>query len=1293
MAAPTVFDSNTGFNSGSVTTVVVTLPANASGDVIYISMVSDAPSQVFTAPAGYSTLYSNVATSGGTSTAAVFYKASGGSEPSTVNVTVATSERQAWVAFTVRNDGGVNAQGTNATGSSGTATIPAVTTTLNDCLLIGIVAVDGSGQVISGWSAYSLVQNASPAASGGAIAVFSTTLATAGTQAAEATIALDAPEQWLGLSFAILPQNTSPSISINNTVTITETVAVSPVSFLSVTDAITVTDDLALLLVSLVNINNTVTVTEQVSLVVSAPGASASDTVTVTEQVALLVSVAAGPVTDTVTVTESVTVRIASLISVSDAVTVTESVAALSASNINVTDTATVTDTPILSFGSNISVTDSASVVDAVTINIPIPGTVNVSDSAAVFESVALVIGTNISVTDAITVTDTPVVSIVSVTGAAVNVTDAVTITEALQVAIGDHRVSVTDTVTVTDTPILQISNTQDIQATDTVTLTENISVVIPILILAQENVVLTEQVFVSVPPVISAPFIVDAVQGASNTNQFNTVMGPVPNNIAGDVIYIAISSDAADQIFSPPSGFSVLYDNVAIPTGTHTATFSLFYKQSAGSEPAFYTVAGSIAERQAWITFSVRNDGGIDAQGTNLTGSGITATIPAVTTVSDHCLLIGVIATDAATIPHTGGSTYVEQVEVTASSASTTSLWFSSLAELAGAKPSDAITLDSSEQWLGVSFAIRPAVSPALSVFDLVTLTEQVALLIASGGVSVTEAVSVIEAISLLIVIPGSPQVTDQVTTIEAVTVSVTLQGAQVTDTVTVTESVSVVIASSGTLSISVTDNITVTTQVGLAPSVLITPPDLIDVLVGVSNSNTLATLVDAPSNVSGDVIYIAISSDAANQVFTPPNGFNTLYSNLAIFPGDNAATFAMFYKTSGGVEPGTYTVLGTVAERQAWVAFSVRGDNGINSVGNNAFGLSTLAALPDLRTYVDNCLLVGIVATDGNTTPHTGGVYFLQQGAASGPSASTTSVWFATQSVAGDFASEGITITGAQQWLTLAFAIQPEGVTGVHVSNTITVTEQVTVIIISPGTVHVTETVSVTEQVTVQIVSKNVSVTETITVTEEVSVRVIVPGSPQANDTVTVTETVRVRIIGMSIQLASYAANGCPVAFENGENGQILAMFNGDPTWTGPNHVAIADAGGYFVSDNVEDALQELASALANLTTPESATCGEIQACVALGMDLESGLIYDDETNQFSFSADNLPYSVGTLSPGTQFVVNNDGTHPKGAVASGAQVIAMLSALIATKAPGSVPVKVLGKDGAGVLGWYPYP
>lgn len=176
-----------------------------------------------------------------------------------------------------------------------------------------------------------------------------------------------------------------------------------------------------------------------------------------------------------------------------------------------------------------------------------------------------------------------------------------------------------------------------------------------------------------------------------------------VPPHSPGDVIYIAIVQDGVATLSQ--ASFTKLYDNVSV---VGDATFCLFYKTAGDSEPATYTISTTVSERAAWIVWAVSNDGGINAQATNATGTGTTATAGSVTTTEDDCLGIAIFATDQVSTPMSAmaNNTNLDQSSVT--SGGSVGVYYRALTT-AGANGGGSITLNVSEQWLAVRFAIAP--------------------------------------------------------------------------------------------------------------------------------------------------------------------------------------------------------------------------------------------------------------------------------------------------------------------------------------------------------------------------------------------------------------------------------------------------------------------------------------------------------------------------------------------------------------------------------------------------------
>lgn len=135
--------------------------------------------------------------------------------------------------------------------------------------------------------------------------------------------------------------------------------------------------------------------------------------------------------------------------------------------------------------------------------------------------------------------------------------------------------------------------------------------------------------------------------------------------------------------------------------------------------------------------------------------------------------------------------------------------------------------------------------------------------------------------------------------------------------------------------------------------------------------------------------------------------------------------------------------------------------------------------------------------------------------------------------------------------------------------------------------------------------------------------------------------------------MSLANYANNCCPTEFANGSDGQLMVMSGGNPVWGKPSDVAITDAGGYFTTDNVEAALQQLASV--------SGTCEAVQDCIGTAIGpakSNTGLTYDDANGIIKFDAAELPSQSGST---TGVVVTTSG-QPAGTTLTLSQLVSSL-------------------------------
>lgn len=143
MSYPTINTGHTTQNSGSsVTNHVVNTPSHSEGDVIYIFAGIDHAINM-TQPAGFSIAFEDIYIYSNAVTASLWYKTAGASEPSTYTWTSASAERSVSIAWSISNDGGIDVASNPHTGSSSTASCADVTPTVNNTLVLRLVATDG----------------------------------------------------------------------------------------------------------------------------------------------------------------------------------------------------------------------------------------------------------------------------------------------------------------------------------------------------------------------------------------------------------------------------------------------------------------------------------------------------------------------------------------------------------------------------------------------------------------------------------------------------------------------------------------------------------------------------------------------------------------------------------------------------------------------------------------------------------------------------------------------------------------------------------------------------------------------------------------------------------------------------------------------------------------------------------------------------------------------------------------------------------------------------------------------
>jgi hypothetical protein len=123
---------------------------------------------------------------------------------------------------------------------------------------------------------------------------------------------------------------------------------------------------------------------------------------------------------------------------------------------------------------------------------------------------------------------------------------------------------------------------------------------------------------------------------------------------------------------------------------------------------------------------------------------------------------------------------------------------------------------------------------------------------------------------------------------------------------------------------------------------------------------------VINTPSHSPGDVIYIAFAVDQV-QTITWPAGFTGGQDDFV-----TTATWGMAYKVAGASEPSTYTVSVGIAERAVAIAWSTSNDGGVDANSTPNEGNGATATCNAATTTVANDLVFRIVATDGESLPH---------------------------------------------------------------------------------------------------------------------------------------------------------------------------------------------------------------------------------------------------------------------------------------------------------------------------------
>lgn len=211
MAAPTIVSGHTTLaQADNVTSHVINTPTHANGDVIYIAAAADSPATALSAPAGFAAVSTYDSVTFNSDAIYSVWKKTASSEGGSYTYTTSVAERSAAIAWAVNGDAGIHATGTPAGGTSATATVPAVTTSVTNTLRISIVFTD-TNTTPHGTPTGHTQLAAVGVTSGASVSVAYKTLASSGTDASQ-TASLNVTDNWVGLTFAI--DGTSGSIAV-----------------------------------------------------------------------------------------------------------------------------------------------------------------------------------------------------------------------------------------------------------------------------------------------------------------------------------------------------------------------------------------------------------------------------------------------------------------------------------------------------------------------------------------------------------------------------------------------------------------------------------------------------------------------------------------------------------------------------------------------------------------------------------------------------------------------------------------------------------------------------------------------------------------------------------------------------------------------------------------------------------------------------------------------------------------------------------------------------------------------
>jgi GH18 family chitinase len=300
------------------------------------------------------------------------------------------------------------------------------------------------------------------------------------------------------------------AISVSDSITVSENINLVDVAMPFVFDSVTTSENVQVNVNTFLSVFDSVTVSENIKLSIPLP-VSVFDSVTTSENVNLVIPVLFVSAVDNVTVSEFLVDAEQSTFSVTDSITVSENINLyIPILFVSVFDSVTITDVPKQAVLVTPSVFDSITVSESV--NISVVFNVSVFDSVTVSEAVTLTEVSYISVSDNVTLSENVTLTIpvlfISVFdqvnlseffnsggNEAFSIFDNVTVSEAITMFVA-VPLSVSDNVTVSENVTNSVQVTPSVF--DSVTVSENVSLTITTLFLSVFDSVTVSELFIA---------------------------------------------------------------------------------------------------------------------------------------------------------------------------------------------------------------------------------------------------------------------------------------------------------------------------------------------------------------------------------------------------------------------------------------------------------------------------------------------------------------------------------------------------------------------------------------------------------------------------------------------------------------------------------------------------------------------------------------------------------------------------------------------------------------------------